>query len=236
MTQRTDPMRAALDQALVGITKLKERLALVEHASREPVAIIGIGCRYPGGVSRSGVVLAARGRGHRCGDAEVPPERWDIDALYDPDPDAPGKMTTRWGGFVSDIDQFDPAFFGISPREAAAWIRSSGCCWRRAGRRRSAPGSAPDRLMGSRHGVFVGLSVSRLRLAASAGARAARRLRRNGERVQRCVGPHQLRAGLQGPEPDGGHGVLVVTGDGAPGLPGAAPRRVLDWRSPAGRP
>ena len=83
----------------------------------EPIAIIGMGCRYPGGVSdpesfwrllREGVDAIS----------EVPRERWEVDALYDPDPDARGKMMTRWGGFLSNIDQFDPGFFGISPREA----------------------------------------------------------------------------------------------------------------------
>ena len=83
----------------------------------EPIAIVGIGCRFPGGADEPGRLLAAARR-RRDAVAEVPPDRWDADALYDPDPAAPGRINTRWGGFLDDIDQFDAAFFGISPREA----------------------------------------------------------------------------------------------------------------------
>jgi acyl transferase domain-containing protein len=54
------------------------------------------------------------------GVVEVPKDRWDIDAFYDPDPDAAGKMYTRWGGFLGEVDRFDPHFFGLSPREAVS--------------------------------------------------------------------------------------------------------------------
>lgn len=87
-------------------------------ANAEPIAVIGMGCRFPGDASdpeRFWRLLVNRV------DAigEVPADRWPIDALYDPDPTAPGKMSTRWGGFLRTIDGFDPQFFGISPREAA---------------------------------------------------------------------------------------------------------------------
>ncbi len=87
-------------------------------AGAEPIAVIGMGCRFPGDASdpeRFWRLLVNRV------DAigEVPADRWSIDALYDPDPAAPGKMSTRWGGFLRAIDGFDPQFFGISPREAS---------------------------------------------------------------------------------------------------------------------
>ncbi|ORV92768.1 polyketide synthase [Mycobacterium interjectum] len=85
----------------------------------EPVAVIGIGCRLPGSVSgpESFWQLLIDGR-----DAvdEVPADRWAADAFYDPDPHAPGKMATKWGGFVDDVAGFDADFFGITPREAEA--------------------------------------------------------------------------------------------------------------------
>ena len=84
----------------------------------EPIAVVGMGCRFPGGAddpAKFWRLLADRGDAIR----EVPADRWPVDALYDPDPGAPGKMTTRWGGFLAAIDGFDPQFFGISPREAA---------------------------------------------------------------------------------------------------------------------
>ena len=85
----------------------------------EPIAIIGIGCRFPGGVNspQSFWRLLVEGV-----DAitEIPPDRWNIDQFYDPVPGRVGKSISRWGGFVEAIDQFDAGFFGISPREAAS--------------------------------------------------------------------------------------------------------------------
>lgn len=84
----------------------------------QPIAIIGIGCRFPGKASDPDAYwrLLERGKDAIC---EVPQDRWDLRRFYDPDPDRPGKMHTRKGGFLSDpIDRFDPLFFGISPREA----------------------------------------------------------------------------------------------------------------------
>src|SRR5262249_49174254 len=97
----------------------KKRLAALEKSQAEPIAIVGIGCRYPGGIADPETFWRVLDEGI---DAvrEVPRERWDIDALYDPDPGAPGKMTTRCGGFLAEIDRFDAGFFGISPREAVS--------------------------------------------------------------------------------------------------------------------
>src|SRR5262249_31130156 len=83
---------------------------------REPIAVVGMACRFPGGSNPEEFWdFLARGGDAVC---EIPAERWDIDAYYDPDPDAKGKMYTRAGGFIPDFDQFSAAFFGISPREA----------------------------------------------------------------------------------------------------------------------
>ncbi|MCB1474493.1 MAG: SDR family NAD(P)-dependent oxidoreductase [Rhodobiaceae bacterium] len=84
-----------------------------------PIAIVGIGCRFPGGI------VSPRGFWDflvRGGDgiSEVPPDRWNLDTYYDPEPGAYGKVYVRRGGFIDDIDQFDPQFFGISPREAGS--------------------------------------------------------------------------------------------------------------------
>ena len=83
------------------------------------MAVVGIGCRFPGGVVGPEGYWALLANG---GDAisEVPADRWDADAFYDPDPLAPGRMTSKWGGFLSDVAGFDADFFGISPREAEA--------------------------------------------------------------------------------------------------------------------
>ena len=88
-------------------------------AVAEPIAVVGIGCRFPGDVSgpESFWNLLVEGRNAI---SRIPADRWDADAFYHPDPLTPGRMTTKWGGFVPDIAGFDAEFFGITPREAAA--------------------------------------------------------------------------------------------------------------------
>ncbi|MFZ0227479.1 MAG: beta-ketoacyl synthase N-terminal-like domain-containing protein, partial [Mycobacterium sp.] len=103
-----------------------QRAALAEQfqkasriATAEPVAVVGIGCRFPGGVVGPGDYWAFLANG---GDAisEVPSDRWDAEAFYDPDPFAPGRMSSKWGAFLPDVAGFDADFFGIAPREAEA--------------------------------------------------------------------------------------------------------------------
>jgi phthiocerol/phenolphthiocerol synthesis type-I polyketide synthase D len=94
----------------------------VPSARRDPVAVIGIGCRFPGGEGRPNA-----GNPDQFWDlllngvdaiTQVPPDRWDDDALYHPDPARGSRLSVRHGGFVEDIDQFDAGFFGIPPVEA----------------------------------------------------------------------------------------------------------------------
>src|SRR6187549_3928074 len=86
--------------------------------NHEPIAITGIGCRFPGGASGPGAFWKLLCDGVDA-ITEIPPDRWNIPAYYNAEPGLPGKTNSRWGGFIDGIDQFDPAFFGISPREAA---------------------------------------------------------------------------------------------------------------------
>ena len=111
--------RELIKGALVRIHELESELAALQAQQHEPIAIIGMGCRLPGDAINPETLwdLLAKGRSGIC---EVPAERWDIQALYDPDLNAPGKMNTRFGGFVKNVADFDAEFFGISPREAAS--------------------------------------------------------------------------------------------------------------------
>jgi acyl transferase domain-containing protein len=139
--------------------ELRTRVDRLEQARREPIAIVGMGCRFPGGADTPArfweLLLSGR-------DAvtEVPADRWDIDAFYDPDPDAPGKMATRWGGFLDRVDGFDPHFFGISPREAQSMDPQQRLLLEVAWEALEDAGIAAPALAGSRTGVYIGLSAS----------------------------------------------------------------------------
>ena len=102
--------------ALVAL-ELEEKLAAATRQRNEPVAVVGLGCRIPGGPVSPSEYWSLLDSG-RDAVSETPPDRWKNDEYYDPDPDAPGCIATRWGGFVHGVDQFDAPFFGISRREA----------------------------------------------------------------------------------------------------------------------
>nr|AAK57190.1 MxaF [Stigmatella aurantiaca] len=90
----------------------------VSQAAREnePIAIVGMACRYPQASDPEAFWRLLAGGNHAI--TEIPPERWDINRLYDRDPAAAGKVTSRWGAYLDQVDGFDPLFFGISPKEA----------------------------------------------------------------------------------------------------------------------
>src|ERR1700674_4888239 len=108
---------ALLKHALREIRSLRAELAGAKRARREPIAIIGMGCRFPGGAHTPDAFWRLLASGTDAV-TEVPRTRWDGEAFYDAHPDAPGKMYTRHGGFLDDIEHFDAQFFGISPLDA----------------------------------------------------------------------------------------------------------------------
>ena len=125
---------------------------------REPIAIIGIGCRFPGAPNLGAFWQLLQNGVDAI--TEVPPERWDINHVYDQKPEAQGKTYCRWGGFLEQVDQFDPEFFGIAPREATYIDPQQRLLLEVVWEALEDAGQVPSQLSGSKTGVFVGLSTN----------------------------------------------------------------------------
>jgi acyl transferase domain-containing protein len=144
-----------LKSAYRTMERLQRRVEEYERARSEPVAIVGTGCRFPGGVSDADGYWRMLAEGTDAV-GEIPADRWDHDAFYDEEAGKPGKIYTRAGAFVDDVELFDHDFFGISRREALAMDPhqrlSLQVCWEAL----ENAGQAPGGLAGSRTGVFMG--------------------------------------------------------------------------------
>lgn len=144
---------------LLALKQARTRLAAAEQAKTEPIAIVGMGCRLPGGVQSPQAFWDLLANGVDA-IAEVPADRWKIDDYYDPNPDAALKMYTRYGGFMDAVDQFDPQFFSISPREATSMDPQQRLLLEVAWEALENAAIVPDQLAGSRTGVFIGATIS----------------------------------------------------------------------------
>lgn len=151
--------QSPVKRALLEIRELKARLAAAEAARREPIAIVGMGLRFPGGARDAGSFARLLWSGTDA-IGGIPADRWSLESLYDADPDAPGKMISRHGGFIEDVDKFDAAFFGISPREAASMDPQQRLVLEVGWEAFEDAGRAPDSLAGSRTGVYLGIGNS----------------------------------------------------------------------------
>ncbi len=152
------PELTPLKRAFLALEEARARIAALESGQREPIAIIGVGCRVPGADGPAAFWRLLESGTDATGD--VPADRWDADAYYDADPEAEGRITSRRGGFLRDVDRFDAEFFGIAPREARGLDPQQRLLLEVSWEALEHAGIAADRLEGSSTGVYIGMAAS----------------------------------------------------------------------------
>jgi acyl transferase domain-containing protein/acyl carrier protein len=164
--------KSPLLRAYQAIQDLEAKLQTAQQVRREPIAVVGMGCRFPGADDPEAFWDLLRAGRDATG--EVPGDRWDVDAYYDPAGQSPGKAYTRRGGYLGDVAGFDAEFFGIAPREAASLDPQQRLLLEVAWEALENAGLNPHGLSNTRTGVYVGvmnLDYPQMLLAASDPAR-----------------------------------------------------------------
>jgi phthiocerol/phenolphthiocerol synthesis type-I polyketide synthase C len=159
MTAATPDRRAIITDALRKIDDLSARLEIAEKANTEPIAVVGMACRFPGGVNNPDQYWELLDSG-RSGIVRVPTQRWDADDYYTDDHTVPGTICNREGGFLTgwEPDEFDAEFFAIAPREAAAMDPQQRLLIEVAWEALEDAGIPAAKIRGTQTGVFIGLT------------------------------------------------------------------------------
>jgi acyl transferase domain-containing protein len=192
----------------------------IEAASpaHEGIAIVGIGCRFPGQVSNVDdlwELLLERGDAIR----EVPEDRWSGAAFYDRDPGRPGHLYTQSGGFLDDVTSFDAHFFGITPHEAARIDPQQRLFLETTWEALQDAGIVPERLAGSKTAVYAGVSGHDYGIIQLGPDNRYLIGGHTMTGVTNCIVSNRVSYLLDRPEHDGGHGLLLLAGRHAPRVP-----------------
>ncbi len=150
-----------MGNALLKIESLESQLKTLENKHKEPIAIIGMSCRFPGGANSPEAFWEILNQGVDT-ISEVPQDRWNLNEYYDPNPDVPGKIITPYGGFVSQqqVDSFDANFFSISAREVISLDPQQRVLLEVSWEAIERANIHPDNLLDTQTGVFIGVCTS----------------------------------------------------------------------------
>lgn len=161
MTAVTDNVKnlSSLQRSVLLIEKLESQVNRLKYAKTEPIAIIGMSCRFPGSANDPQAFWEILKSGTDAV-TEIPSQRWNIADYYDENPQTPGKIYTKSGGFLPEVDKFDPQFFGISSREAVSIDPQHRLLLEVTWEALENAGHIPQRNQGSSTGVFVGITLN----------------------------------------------------------------------------
>ena len=234
MTAAPSDRRAIITEALRKIDDLTARLEIAEQGDTEPIAVVGIGCRLPGGADTPDRFWRMLQDGE-SGIVAVPAERWDADAFFADDHSIPGTIVSKQGGFLTSWrpDEFDAEFFGISPREAAAMDPQQRLLLEVTWEALENAGITAPMIRGTQTSVFVGMTTYDYTLTlagrpAAGRGRPTRPVRQRGELRRR---PLVLLPRCARPRGRARHGLLIVAGSPStwPARACAAARATRRW-------